>query len=346
MSNVLSRGLLLTGIHHVSARTKRIGVNHDFYTRVLNLRLVKKSVNQDDTRMYHLFYADRIGTPGSGMTFFDLPLAAPEHKGNNSITRTTFRVTGETALSFWADRLTAEKVEHSGVVVLDGRLHLHFEDPDGTPLSLVEDGGKGPRGVVRLGNGEPSEVPEEFQIQGLGYGGITVADLAPTRDFLERGLNLLKVRQYQLPPQTSPSGTEAFTVHVFEMGAERDAGPHAEVHVAVRTDLPRFRPGAGGVHHIALRVPDEIGIEAWLEHLDKEGFQNTGLIDRFYFHSVYLKEPHGIVIELATDGPGFHADEPVDQLGEELALPPFLEDQRAEIESHLKPIISQPMRHD
>ena len=329
MSNVLH----LTGIHHVSALTRQIGVNHDFYTRVLNLRLVKKSVNQDDTRMYHLFYADQVGTPGSDMTFFDFPHAAREHKGNNSITRTTFRVTGENALGFWADRLNSEAVTNSGVMTLDRRGHVHFEDPDGTPLSLVDDGGQGPRGATRPN----SAVPEDFQIQGLGYGGITVSDLKPTRDFFERGLNLQVVRQYVVP------GAEALTVHVFEMGAESGAGTHTELHIAERDDLPQARPGAGGVHHIALRIPDSVGIEPWLDHLSREGFRNTGLVDRYYFRSVYLKDPHGIVIELATDGPGFHADESLDTLGERLALPPFLEPKRAEIEANLRPIVSGPI---
>jgi glyoxalase family protein len=328
----MSNGLNLTGIHHVSARTRQIGVNHDFYTRVLNLRLVKKSVNQDDPRMYHLFYADTVGTPGSDMTFFDFPQAVREHKGNNSITRTTFRVTGEDVLQFWAERLSREGVENSGVVTLDGRPHLHFEDLDGTPLSLVEDGGQGPRGAVR----PESDVPEAFQIQGLGYGGMTVSDLGPTRDFFERGLNLREAHQYPVP------GAEAFTVHVFEMGTESGAGPHTELHITERDDLPRVQPGAGGVHHIALRIPDAVGIQPWLEHLAKEGFRNTGLVDRFYFRSVYLRDPHGIVIELATDGPGFHADEPIDLLGERLALPPFLENRRTEIEANLRPIVSGP----
>jgi glyoxalase family protein len=284
--------------------------------------------------MYHLFYADQVGTPGSDMTFFDFPRAAREHKGSNSITRTTFRVTGDEALRFWAERLTREGVTTSGVVTLDGRGHLHFEDGDGTPLSLVEDGGRGPRGVPRPGG----DVPEAFQIQGLGYGGITVSDLGPTRDFFERGLNLREVRRYPVP------GAEAFTVHVFEMGSEPGAGPHTELHVTERDDLTRTQSGAGGVHHIALRIPDAVGMQPWLDHLNREGFKNTGLVDRYYFQSVYLRDPHGIVIELATDGPGFHADESIESLGERLALPPFLEGKRAEIEAHLRPIVSGPIQ--
>lgn len=327
--------LHLTGLHHVSARTRQIGINHDFYTQILGLRLVKKSVNQDDTRMYHLFYADQVGSPGSDMTFFDFPMAAREHKGTDSITRTTFRVTGIAALQYWAERLTQRNVPHSRITTIDDRAHLHLEDPDGTPLSLVDDGGLGPRGVPRTG----SEIPAALQIQGLGYGGITVSDLAPTRDFLERGLHLREVRRYPVPD------AESYSVHVFEMGTESGAGPHTELHITERNDLPRVQPGAGGVHHIALTVPDTVGIQPWLDHFTQEGFRNTGLVDRFYFKSVYLRDPHGIVIELATEGPGFHADEPIDILGERLALPPFLESKRAEIEANLKPIVSSGIRN-
>jgi glyoxalase family protein len=123
----------------------------------------------------------------------------------------------------------------------------------------------------------------------------------------------------------------------------REPGPHAELHITERDNLPRTQPGAGGVHHIALRIPDSVGMQPWLDHLNREGFKNTGLVDRFYFRSVYLKDPHGIVIEIATDGPGFHADESFDTLGERLALPPFLEHKRAEIEANLRPIVSGPI---
>ncbi|PNY81159.1 ring-cleaving dioxygenase [Deinococcus koreensis] len=312
----------LSGVHHVSALSAEIAANHDFYTRVLGLRLVKKTVNQDSPGMYHLFYADGAGSAGTDMTFFDFPRAAREHRGRDSITLTTFRVTGEAALSFWVQRLDDFGVPHGGVHYRDGRAHLDFEDVDGTRLSLFDDGGEGPRGVPN----DQSDVPQEDQIQGLGYSGLTVAELAPTRDFLERGLGLREVQTYL---------TDGFTTHVFEMG---EGGPHAELHVTGRDDLPHSRPGAGSVHHVALRMRDEQELRAWLFHLDAEGLGSSGRVDRHYFASIYLRDPNGLVIELATDGPGFATDESLDELGERLSLPPFLEPRRATIEAHLRPL--------
>ncbi|WP_216326506.1 ring-cleaving dioxygenase [Deinococcus aestuarii] len=312
-----------SGLHHVSALTARAERGHAFYTRVLGLRLVKRTVNQDDPRMYHLFYADGAGSPGTEVTFFDFPRAAREHRGVNSVTRTTLRVTGPEALTFWADRLTRGGVPHGGPVPRDGRLHLDFEDPDGTLLSLIDDGGEGPRGVVN----PLTDVPAAFQPQGLGYSGFTVADLAPTRALFERGLNLREVRTY-------PTGE--FTTHVFRMG---EGGPHADLHVTGRDDLPRHRPGAGGVHHVALRVRDEAELRGWLAHLEEAGYPNSGPVDRHYFQSVYVRDPNGLVIELATDGPGFTTDEHLETLGERLALPPLLEPRRAEIEARLRPLV-------
>ncbi|ACO46825.1 VOC family protein [Deinococcus deserti] len=314
------------GLHHVSALSAEIARNHDFYTRVLGLRLVKKTVNQDSPGMYHLFYADGAGSAGTDMTFFDFPRAAPEHRGNDSITLTTFRVTGEPALNFWAQRLTALGVAHSGVTWVDGSAHLFFEDVDSTRLALVDDRGAGPRAQPN----PLTDVPVEHQIQGLGYSGFTVADLAPTRTFLEQGLNLLAVRTYP---------TEGFTTHVFQMtpAEGESAGPHTELHVTERQDLPRSRPGAGSVHHVALRLRDS-DVLGWLLHLEQAGYGNSGRVDRYYFQSIYIRDPNGLVIELATDGPGFATDEAPEELGQRLALPPFLESRRATIEAHLRPL--------
>ena len=312
----------LGGIHHVSALSADIAANHDFYTQVLGLRLVKKTVNQDSPGMYHLFYADGVGSPGTDMTFFDFPRAAREHRGTDSITRTTFRVTGADTLSVWAARLDDLGIPHGEIHVRDGRLHLDLEDVDGTRLSLIDDGGDGPRG-------EPNphtELHPDDQIQGLGYSAFTVADLTPTHDLLTRGLNLTESRVYEL---------DGFPTHVYDLG---DGGPHAELHVTVRDDLPRAKPGAGGVHHVALRVHEQADMARWLLHLAAQGFGNSGLVDRHYFRSIYIRDGNGLVIELATDGPGFATDESVDDLGARLALPPFLEPRRATIEAHLRPL--------
>lgn len=313
-----------TGIHHVSALTNNIQGNHDFFTDVLGMRLVKKTVNQDDPGMYHLFYADGLGTPGTEMTFFDMPLAAREQRGNRSITLTTFRVNGQAALNYWQRRLDEHGVKNSGVITRDGRLHLDFEDPDGFLGSLVDDGG--------LGEAHPwhqSPVPAPHQIRGLGYSAVVVPDLAPTHDFLTRVLNLATTRTYPHPD------AEQDTVHVYTMNAQ---GPAAEIHVAVRPGLPRARYGSGGVHHIALRVPTSEQLSQWTMHLEANGVSFDGEIDRYYFRSSYIRGPGGILFELATDGPGLDRDEPLATMGQTLALPPHLRPHRAEIEARLKPL--------
>jgi glyoxalase family protein len=312
----------LVGVHHVSALSAHIERTHGFYTQVLGLRPVIKTVNQDDPRMYHLFYGDGVGSPGSDMTVFDLPHAARERRGNNSISRTTFRVGGERALAYWAARLAEHGVAHKGIVMRDGRPALDFDDPEATQLALVDDGGAGPASPW-----DASPVPAEFQIRGLGYTTITVPALVPTDRFLVEALGLRRDHTYSL------AEAPEYQVHVYAMG---DGGAHAEVHVIVRDDLPRAKYGAGGVHHVALRVPAGQQVTDWVERLSRLGYRNSGVVDRHYFTSVYVREPNGVLFELATDGPGFDVDGPLD--GERLSLPPFLEPQRAEIEARLKPL--------
>ena len=316
--------LPLTGVHHVSALSAQIGRSHDFYTRVLGLRPLIKTVNQDDPTMYHLFFGDGAGTPGSDMTVFDMPQAAHEHRGNNSITLTAFRVHGETALAWWAERLTELAVRHSGIASRDGRLVLDFADTERTPLSLIDD-----RGAGEAFPWDRSPVPAEYQIRGLGYTTLTVPELEPTDRFLTEGLGL--VHDHAYPFALVPR----YQVHVYTIGG---GGPHAEVHVIVRDDVRRARYGAGGVHHVALRVPDSQPIEAWSDRLSSLGYRNTGVVDRHYFRSVYVREPNHVLFELATDGPGFEVDGPLD--AERLSLPPFLEPRRREIEAGLAPITS------
>ena len=314
--------LHLTGIHHVSAVSAHIGRSRDFYTRVLGLRPVITTVNQDEPTMYHLFFGDGAGSPGSDMTIFDIPHAVRERRGNNSIARTTFRVAGDVTLAWWAGRLTELGVPHDGIVERDGRRVIDFDDVEGTRLSLVDDGGAG----VAHPWGE-SPVPAEHQIRGLGYVVITVPALEPTDRFLTAGLGLRRDRGY--PLAEAPS----VTVHVYVMG---EGGAQAEVHVIVRDDLPASRHGAGGVHHLALRVPDGQTIEEWTAHLDRLGYHNSGVVDRHYFISGYVREPNRVLFELATDGPGFEVDGPLS--ADRLSLPPALEPRRAEIESKLAPI--------
>jgi glyoxalase family protein len=322
MTTASETTLQLTGVHHVSALSAQIGRSHDFYRRVLGLRPVIRTVNQDDPSMYHLFFGDGAGSPGSDMTVFDMPHAAPEHRGTNSISRTTFRVAGEHALGYWAARLTEHGVAQSGITVRDGRRVLDFDDAVGTQLSLIDDGGEGDAFPW-----EESPVPAELQIRGLGYVVITVRTLEATDRFLTGALGLRRDRSYAL------AEAPQFAVHVYEIG---DGGANAEVHVIVRDDLSRARYGSGGVHHVALRVPEGQAMADWVARLDSAGYRNSRIVDRHYFTSAYVREPNGVLFELATDGPGFDVDGPLD--GERLSLPPFLERRRAEIEATLKPI--------
>lgn len=314
----------LTGIHHLTAVTADAAGNHAFYTGTLGLRLVKKTVNQDDVSAYHLFYADGLASPGSDLTFFDWPVGR-EKRGTHSITRTALRVAGEQTLAFWRDRLAGARVAHGEIGERDGRLTLDFEDPEGQRLSLVEDGGTGPAHPWAR-----SPIPAKHQIRGLGPITMSVPELAPTDMVLRGVLSMRPVRDYQL----AAGGP---TVHVYEMG---DGGPAAELHVAVEPDAPQARPGAGGVHHVAFRTPTDDEYHAWAERLRRLRVPSSGPVDRFYFRSLYFREPNGILFEIATDGPGFAADEPLDKLGERLALPPFLEPRRAAIEAGLKPLVT------
>jgi len=308
----------LTGIHHLTAVTAKASDNHAFYTRTLGMRLVKKTVNQDDVSAYHLFYADALGSPGTDLTFFDWPVA-PERRGTGSIVRTSLRVAGEDALRWWGQRFGDVGVEHSGVVERDGRETLDFEDFEGQRLSLVDDAGAGPAHPW-----EKSLVPPAHQIRGLGPITLSVPDPAPTERLLTKVMDLRRERDF------SDGGR---TVHVFAMG---DGGPAAELHVRVEPDLPRAQAGAGGVHHVAFRTPTDKTYQACAERLRASGVLSSGPIDRFYFKSLYFREPNGILFEVATDGPGFSADEPVETLGERLSLPPFLEPRRAGIKARLK----------
>ncbi|MGH7498898.1 MAG: ring-cleaving dioxygenase [Gemmatimonadales bacterium] len=314
----------LTGIHHLTAVSADIRGNYRFYTRTMGMRLVKRSVNQDDVSAYHLFYADAVGTPGTDLTFFDWKMPR-ERRGTHSLSRTHLRVNGRKTLEWWEKRLEASQVEHREVQERDGRQVLDFEDPEGQRLSLIDDGGKGdpPRAWDR------SPVPVEYQVRGLGPIELSVPSLAPTDAVLTRVMNLRPVRQY---PR---SGNPAKSVHVYEMGA---GGPHAELHVAVEPDLPQSRLGAGGVHHVAFRTPTETEYHAWADRLNTLGIPNSGEVDRYYFRSLYFREPNGVLFEIATDGPGFAVDEDPATLGDHVALPPFLEPRRAAIVSGLEPI--------
>jgi glyoxalase family protein len=313
----------LLGIHHLTAISAEIRENHRFYTQTMGMRLVKRSVNQDDVSAYHLFYADAQGSPGTDLTFFDWPMP-PARRGTHSIVRTGLRVKGTATLEWWVHRLDELGVSHAAIEERDGRLTLDFEDFEGQRLSLTDDGGTGDPPVPWEG----SAVPSEHQIRGLGPITISVPTLGPTETLLTSVLNMRKVRDYAC------SGRGAARAHVFAM---REAAPHAELHVAVEPELPGALQGAGAVHHVAFRAPDA-DYDAWAERLNDLAVPNSGKVDRFWFRSLYLREPNGVLFEIATEGPGFMVDEDAATLGEKVALPPFLEAQREQIVASLKPI--------
>ena len=312
----------LDGFHHLTAVTANAPRNHGFYTGTLGMRLVKKSVNQDDVSSYHLFYADGRGSPGTDVTFFDWP-AAPERRGTRSVIRTGLRVAGEASLYWWANRFRELGVKQGEIAARDGRHTLDFEDFEGQRLSLISD--------PEHPEGQPwhlSPVPAEHQIRGLGSIAISVPALAPTDRVLTGVMGMTKVRSYA---SAAPSGA---AVEVYAMAG---GGPTRELHVLAEPGAAAGRLGAGGVHHVAFRTT-LADYDAWAERLAQAGTSSSGPVDRYYFRSLYFREPGGILFEIATDEPGFAADEPLATLGQKLALPPFLEGRRAEIEAGLKPL--------
>ncbi len=317
----------LTGFHHLTAVTADAPGNHAFYTQTLGLRLVKKTVNQDDVSAYHLFYADGLAAPGTDLTFFDWPVGR-ERRGSHSVVRTGLRVDTAANLAWWERHLAGRGVVHGRIADRDGRATLDFEDPEGQRLCLVVDG---PRGEAHPWARSP--VPGEHQIRGLGPITMSVPVLKPTDTVLTRVMNMQRVREYV------QRGEGDSTVQVYQMDPGV-SGVQAELHVVVEPGAAPAAPGAGGVHHVAFRTPTVEQYEAWAERLVELGMRSSGPVDRFYFRSLYFREPNGVLFEIATDGPGFAADEPLESLGERLALPPFLEPRRAAIERGLKPLVT------
>ena len=303
----------LNGFHHLTAITADAPRNHQFYTKALGLRMVKKTVNQDDTSAYHLFYADGLGSAGTDITFFDWP-TGPERRGTHSVVRTGFRIKGEKAFAWWSDHFKQSNISADKVTEENGRMIIHFEDFEGQRLSLVDDeSDAAPHPWAQ------SPVPEEFQIRGLGPITLSVPDLKPTDMVLTNIMGMVPAARFG-------------DTHVYHMNG---VGPVAELHVRVEPNLPQAQQGAGSVHHVAFNIEMD-QYDAWTDRLKTMRVPNSGPVDRFWFKSLYFREPNGILFELATNGPGFQADEPMDKLGETLSLPPFLESKRAAIEAKLK----------
>ncbi|WP_041086941.1 ring-cleaving dioxygenase [Jeotgalibacillus soli] len=317
----------VTGIHHVSAITAKAEDNFDFFTRILGMRLVKKTVNQDNTSSYHLFYADAVGSPGTDMTYFDIPMAGRTYPGVSSISNTAFRVSTTESLHYWKERFASFNVIQEDIKKRANRDTLYFEDFEGSRLMLVADNGE--KGVAPGVPWTGAGVPAEHAVVGLGPVTLTVRKAESTIEVLKQVLGFEVIGTY-------PSNAGDFPdIQVLSVA---EGGTGAEVHVEERPDLPPERPGRGSVHHVAFRIPTFEDYDKWNERLKGFGLQTSGEVDRFYFRSIYFREPNGILYELATDEPGFATDEDADHLGEALALPPFLEPKRKEIEASLRPL--------
>lgn len=305
----------LNGLHHVTAASARIKENLRFYTHTLGMRLVKRSVNQDDVSAYHLFYADEEGTPGTDLTFFDWAHLPRERRGNNSISRVSLRVATEGSLRWWREYLKDQGVSVGAIGKTAGRPTMDFEDFEGQRLRLT---------VADEPRNRPwrlEHIPLEHAILGLGPVRLTVPHLEGTDWALTHVMGARRV--------------DAEGITIYQVGAET---AQAEVHVEVEPDLPPAAFGAGAVHHVAFRTPDDASIRAWSERLTRLRVPHSGIVDRFWFKSIYFREPNGILFEIATDTPGFAVDEDPAHLGERLILPPFLEPQRPFIEAGLKPL--------
>jgi glyoxalase family protein len=295
----------LEGIHHITAITGDAPRNVDFYARLLGLRLVKKTVNQDDPTVYHLFYADELGSPGSDITFFEYPGARRGRAGAGMVHRIVWRAASEEALDFWERRLAAE-----GVVTTRTQGSLRFSDPESLNLELV---------VVETDDApliaEHPEIPAELALQGFDSVRAFTSRADASREFLEEGLGFKPVDGDALELR----GEERGSLYVYDQAPERGIG------------------GAGTVHHVAWASPQDEH-EAWRQQVVEAGGSPTPVIDRFYFRSIYFREPSGILFEIATIGPGFTTDEPLEHLGERLSLPPAFEHLRDQVEPVLTPL--------
>jgi glyoxalase family protein len=311
----------LQGIHHVTAVTSSAEDIYAFFTNTLGLRLVKKTVNQDDIRTYHLFFADDQGSPGTDMTFFDFRGSIKVKRGTNEIYKTGFRVTNHASLVYWQKRFQHYRIKHDAIKTLLGRSYLNFFDFDDQEYALFSD-----EGLPGIAAGEPwkkGPVPDEFAIVGLGPIFIRVNDLPLMTDTL---VNHLGMRLVGKEHQYS----------IFEMGQGGNGG------TVVIDNQPLMAPviqGFGTVHHVAFRVTNRDDLEEWRIYYNDKGITNSGYVNRFYFESLYARVYPRVLFEIATDGPGFIDDEePYETLGETLALPPQFRNRRELIQRMVRPI--------
>lgn len=318
----------LTGIHHISAMTGDAQGNVDFYTRLLGMRAVKKTVNQDSMDVYHLFYADAEGHPGTDLTFFAFPGVARNRSGAGEINQSILRVPSNDSITFWQKRFETFGVPFGEITDLAGHKLLPFTDFEGQQLALMADEG----GDVFNAAGSPwehSTVPAQHQIVGLAGVSITTARPKATLELLTEIMGFSVIADEQGPEHPD---------HRIVLLRIYEGGPNGLMIVHVRPDLPLTRTGAGGVHHVSFRTPNQEVFTEWNRYLLSNGVRVTEEIDRFYFKAMYFREPGGVLYEISTDGPGFDTDESKETMGQQLALPPAFAPMRAQIEPMLKPL--------
>jgi glyoxalase family protein len=304
----------LLGIHHITAIASDPQRNVDFYTKLLGLRLVKRTVNFDDPSSYHFYFGDRVGTPGTIITFFPWPGARRGTRGSSQVVATSFAIPPG-SLNYWSDRLKENSISAENILRF-GSQGLRFPDPDGLLLELIaspDDGGG---------------TPNEHAVCGFHAPTLQVQDSSPTQKLLTETLGFQQIAE--------EGNRRRFSIYGTSTSAQLD--------LVERPEDPHGNIAAGTVHHIAFRTPNDEEQLQWREKLVDLGFGDPGRIgvspvmDREYFHSIYFREPNGILFEIATDGPGFAIDEPVEHLGESLKLPKQYEPNRREIEESLQPI--------
>lgn len=309
------------GIHHVTCVAGNPQQNIDFWAETLGLRLVKRSINQDDPTTYHFFFADAVGTPGTSMTFFPWEDIADGKIGSGQVSRTAFRVP-EGSLDYWENRFEDRGVEHDERTERFGETVLPFRDPDGLPVELV---------ATAIPDDDPTSpwtefVPEKAAIRGFHSVTLWVADPTPTQNLLVK-MGLEKVATQQAAGDTPGDERTRFS-------ADGPVGKHVDV-------LPTIeggRQGHGTVHHVAFQTPTDEDQTDIRERAQSDGLRPTAQIDRHWFRSVYFREHGGILFELATNGPGYDSDEPIEELGERLVLPGEFSDRREQIEAELTEI--------
>ncbi|HEV3392127.1 MAG TPA: ring-cleaving dioxygenase [Chthoniobacterales bacterium] len=305
----------LRGIHHITAIASDPQQNVDFYTRVLGLRFAKRTVNFDDPSTYHLYYGDRTGRPGTAITFFAWPGARRGTRGTGQVNATSFAIPQNT-IDYWKSRFSDHHVFSEEFAPRFGAVALRVTDPDGLLLELVESSQ-----LDDVDLKYESEVPAKFAIHGFHAPTLEVQSAAPTEELLEfLGFELIG----------EENSRRRFSVSPKLISAQVDLIERADGHFGVNS--------AGTVHHIAFRCTNDKEQLQWREQLTARGLRVTPVIDRFYFHSIYFREPGGILFEVATEKPGFTVDEAAIDLGESLKLPPQYEEHRAEIERALPPI--------